>query len=567
MLNVTAETKSAYLDNSDKVVTITVPNRNVTFTNDDISTESLTLTESIESERSLTFKGCISSQLKFKVADIVTDLRGEYIEAKIQAGETEEIPLFKGYIDEQNNQTHEDVITEFICYDVLYSVGGRNMQTWVDSLNFPMSVKNFRNALFSQLGITQENKTLINDGLTISANILGFLENPTALDLMRWVCQLNAVFGQIGRDGQFKYRELKEISQGLYPSETTYPSPTTYPSAENAGLVLLSSQYISVQYEPFFAEKITKVAIFDSGGIDEGQAGSGSNVLSIVDNPIAFSVNMMSAARAILAKVGDIKYDSVISLKAVGFPYIECGDVYACNTRLNIIRSFILNRVLTGIQALYDSYSSDSDRTQPPVKSTATTSINANRKSILSIQADIVEIKELKANKATVDELTAREAAFENATAQNFNVTNQLIATKATIQDLNATNIRVNTLNGEIANVKQLDAQKATIQDLNTVNGKIDNLSAIAITTQNLSAQSISAAKITAATINGNYVSWQKISCIGTGYWGYLYQNPATKEIVARSTDSPPNPAWTRIGGFINGIGTKSFYTLAKDNA
>lgn len=526
MINVTEETKTAYLDSSVKAVTITVPNRNITFTNSDLVDESLSLTEQIETERNLTFKGCIASQLKFQVADIVTDLRGEYIEAKIQAGETEEIPLFKGYIDEQNNLTHEDVITEFICYDVLYSVGGRNMQTWVDSLSFPMTVKAFRDSLFTTLGIMQETKTLVNDGLTISANILNFLDNPTALELMRWICQLSGVFGQIGRDGQFKYRELKEITQGLYPSETTYPSDTTYPAVENAGIVIPLSKYTSVQYEPYFVEKITKVSIFDSEGIAEGNAGSGSNVLSISDNPIAFSVNMMSAASAILAKVKALKFDAVISLNAIGFPYGECGDAYVCNTKKNIIRSFILNRTLKGIQALYDSYSSDNDRTQPPCKPTAQTGINANRKSILAIQADIVEINELKATKAEVGELSAREASFEQATAENFRVTGELIATKATIQELNAVNANLTNLIAQRATISQLDATNATVQTLTAKEANFEtvtaqNFNAVNYNVQNLSASvaslnTVVAQKIDADTVRANYM--EVVNWTSSGY-------------------------------------------------
>ena len=80
MLNVNNDTKNAYYDDTLlKTLVITFPNKNVTFTGDDILGESVKLIEKIETERSLTFKGCIASKFTFKVADNVIDLRGEYL--------------------------------------------------------------------------------------------------------------------------------------------------------------------------------------------------------------------------------------------------------------------------------------------------------------------------------------------------------------------------------------------------------------------------------------------------------------------------------------------------------
>ena len=213
MINVTDATKEAYMGAAAHIsITITVPDRNVTFTNADLVSESQELTESIETERTLTFRGCIATKFKFKVAEIVTDLRGEYVEATIQADDTETIPYFSGYIESQDNLTHEDILTEFTCYDALYSIGERDMQSWIDSLTFPMTVKQFRTALFTNLGITQENNTFINDSLSISADFKTAVDKPSARELMRWICQINARYGQIGRDGVFYYRDLLPIS-------------------------------------------------------------------------------------------------------------------------------------------------------------------------------------------------------------------------------------------------------------------------------------------------------------------------------------------------------------------
>lgn len=386
MLNVTAETKSAYMGDSDKVVTITVPNKNVTFTNVDLDSESLTLTESIESERSLTFKGCISSQLKFKVAEIVTDLRGEYIEAKIQAGETEEIPLFKGYIDEQNNQTHEDVITEFICYDVLYKVSDIECAEWYNGLNFPLSVKQFRDSFFnfisqeSGITITQEDSALINDSLQMSKTVSSDTSLPSRY-VMQCICQTNARYGMIGRDGKFRYVKIEDTSSdyATYPSTETYPSNTTYPAKLRKSTVLSSGMYNKVDYEPYATAKISKVVVWDEAEVVQGEYGSGNNVLKIAGNMVAYSVDLNTCARNIYNEVKDLTCTST-RISLIGLPYVECGDLFVYSTRLNLIKSIVLNRTLKGIQALFDDYSSTLDQYQGDTDSLSNQILKLNGK-------------------------------------------------------------------------------------------------------------------------------------------------------------------------------------------
>lgn len=551
MVNVTQTTKDAYLsDTAHKAVTITFPNKNITFRNSDLVADSLVLTEAIETERTLTFTGCIASQLSFKIAEIVSDLRGEYLEAKIQAEETEEIYLFRGYVDTQDNETHEDIITEFKCYDPLYKIGSKNMQAWVNSLSYPITVKNFRNSLFSNLGITQEVRTLINDGLTISANFKTFVDGPSGTDLMRWICQINGVYGQFGRDGIFHYRELNALSEGLYPSETTYPGETTYPSAENAGTTILSSDYISLKYEPYTTDYITKVSIMDENGIEHGY-GTNGNVFVISDNPIAFCVNMTTAARAILAKVDVVNHIPVVEMRCVGMPYLECGDTYLSYTRRYVCRTYILSRTLSGIQALFDSFSSDCDKDYPVPKVSQQNQINANKTEIKQTQEEVDEVDN---RVSTVDNrvtgvsnqvtqlgtVVAQKANITDLNATNATVAN-LNATKANVSDLNATNANVNYLSANKANVSDLNATnlvvsgKASIEQLNAVNAGFGSLDADNITSgtvstarlnmtdiaSSLSSQSISCQTMSCRTlrVNSAYYSAKKVVISGTPYW------------------------------------------------
>ena len=490
MINVSEATKSAYLgDSIHKTLTISFPNKSITFTNSDIVSESFTLTESIETELYLTFKGCIASQCSFQVAQNVQDLRGQLVTVTIQAGETDVIPLFKGYVDEQNNETQEDIITEFICYDPLYKIGSKNMQSWVDSRTYPITVKNFRDQLFQNIGITQYTATLVNDSRTISENFKTFCDNPSATDIIKWICEANGVFGQYGRDGKFHYREIKSLTKG------TYPSPTTYPSGENADIVIESGANLGLTYEPYEIDLITKVTIYDSGGLDIAYAGSGNNVFGITDNPIAFSLNnMTAAAQAIFAKVGGINYIPVVSMKSVGMPYMECGDTFLSYTKRYIVRTPILSRTLNGIQALFDEYTSDSDRSRPEHVSTTTTRINKDRKTILEVNADLTRFKDIEAN-----DIAAVNGHFEKLITGDIDTgylkADRIQANSITVAKLTGLISKTDTgESGTTMNAWQIDLTNGTmtIGSINADKIKAGSISAERIATHSLGVSKLS---------------------------------------------------------------------------
>ncbi|MBR1855339.1 MAG: hypothetical protein IJ794_19730, partial [Lachnospiraceae bacterium] len=60
----------------------------------------------------------------------------------------------------------------------------------------------------------------------------------------------------------------------------------------------------------------------------------------------------------LLEKVGDVIYMPV-ELQARGFPYIEAGDTLGIETKDQLLYTIVLQRTLTGIQALHDSFISD----------------------------------------------------------------------------------------------------------------------------------------------------------------------------------------------------------------
>ena len=492
MLNVLDTTKEAYYNHSIKHFRIVFPDINLTLTEAHIVDKSFKLTEVLENGSELEYKGCNASKLQFKTEDVMRDIRGQYVEAYVTADNTEEIPLFHGFVDVQSNQTHEDLVAEVTAYDIIGVIRNKDVTSWFKGLTYPITVKDFRDSFFTYIDVEQVvdpglngSTSLVNDSLYLSApETTSAVVN--AIDIMQGICQLNGRYGQIGRDGKFHYRYLKEIIKGLYPSETTYPSDTTYPSGENADVVVNIDSYNTLTYEPYEVVKIDKVNILDDKGAVGGTYGIGTNVLNLSDNIVSVLLsNKSTAAQNIY---GEVSLASYIPMKekAIGLPFTECGDVILTRTRKNIVRSYIMKRVLTGEMSMFDEYSSDGNQYRSKYKETDTTGVAANRNGV----------------KENADEITA-------------------------------TKLRVGTIEADYIKTAQLNA----------VDAKIDNLTAIAITTQNLSAQNISANQITSGTISANRIaansltvdklnstslaSWQlqcqSLSCTGLWVGGSRY--------------------------------------------
>ncbi len=348
MLNVTEQTKAAFTtDAVPKELSVYFPNLNLTFINADIESESLTLEETINPENNLAFVGCASSTFSVRIAGVTQDLRNEYFLVNIVGGETESIPLFQGYVIKQT-LSQEDMLTEIQACDLLYRLENVDVKAWYDSLTFPMTLKEFRDSFFLEVGIAQETTTLVNDNLELSNTIKTSTLN--ARDVAKWICQANGRFGIINRDGAFRYVKL---------------SANATPDLE-----LTKSDYIRMAHERYTVQPIDYVRIFDSAGNYEGYGSTEDNPLCISNNPIAYGLPMSTAAQNIYGEVVGLAY-TPLEIEARGLPYVEVGDSISVETTLSEVSTFILNRTLKGIQGLFDTYASTGEEYQPQFKETA----------------------------------------------------------------------------------------------------------------------------------------------------------------------------------------------------
>lgn len=120
MKNITAEEKRLWLGSShpkDLIITLTPPTQSggttITLTNTDIISESLEITQILESGKTLSFGDVNASSLKFKCRDLSTDIRGYKLEAVLKFKDYPQYSqkVFVGYVYNQTNQNHEDVTT------------------------------------------------------------------------------------------------------------------------------------------------------------------------------------------------------------------------------------------------------------------------------------------------------------------------------------------------------------------------------------------------------------------------------------------------------------------------
>ena len=512
MLNITDEVKATYKsDNVHKELEIRIPDANLTIGNEDILVESLSLTESIESTSNLSFTGCIASILKIQTVDIVESIEGLWIEVDITADDVDPLPLFRGYIDTVTNTTHEEYTTEILAYDALYKVNNKDVTNWYNSLSFPITVMNMRNSFFNYVGITQEADYLPNDAMTVYQSIEDKVINGATI--IKSICQVNGRFGRIGRNGQFQYVHLVEGTEALYPREDLYPADDLYPAAENAIDNVLKATYSSLSFENYRVAPIDKVQVVDKDGQIAVTAGNGTNVFTLKDNPLVWG-----KTAADLSQVATNLYNTIQGLwytpadvSCMGLPYVECGDFVLMRARRSIIRAYVLNRELSGIQTLKDHYTAKGERYQPAYVPSIKQAVAANSHAIKSETSRAKSSESglqsgINSNSSKISRVDADLGNFKSVTTDN----------------ISAINGNISNLRADVANVNSLVATKASISQLDAVSARIGSLEARAITTGSLRSAIANLGSIAVSTVNASYLvangtSTSSLTVGGTG--------------------------------------------------
>ena len=345
----------------DKQLIIETDDKTVKITNNEFHKQKFELEESLCSENQLKFGSCEASSIKFTVSNIFTSLKDKWINVSMvldnHTDEPFQIGRYKVYSDVPSGDKSYREVT---AYDALYDIINTNMADWYNALTFPLTLKEFRNSFFNYIEVKQEEVELINDSMTIEKTI--DTDELSGKDIICSICEINGCFGHIGRNGKFIYIILTQKAEGLFPSNELYPEDSLYP-IEKKSETFRENRYISCEYEDYEVQPISKVQIRQEENDIGAISGDGTNCYVVQDN---FLVYGKSASE--LQEIADnlyyvIKSISYISFRAVlsGNLCLEVGDAVQFNTRRKIVNSYILQRKITGIQTLKDSFSASGE--------------------------------------------------------------------------------------------------------------------------------------------------------------------------------------------------------------
>ena len=493
--------------------------------------ESLGLEEAICSEDTLRFGCCEASVFKLKIMNVVSPLVGKEITAFfLLGGETEmQLGVYKVNSDKP---TADRKYRNIVAYDAMYDIINADVAAWYNSAlpnsDSTLTLKEFRTKFLTYFGIEQEDVTLINDDMVVEKTI-----EPSELsgkDVITAICEINGCFGHIGRDGKFKYIFLKEMVEGVYPSNTLYPREDLFPTDPMNVEQIKTQHYIRATYEDFTTARINKLQIRQEEDDIGCIYGTGNNCYIVQDNFLVYGkshdeLNVIAAnLYSVICKV----WYRPAHVEAKGNPCLEVGDGIKLRTKYEIVYTYILQRTLKGIQALRDTYDAEGTQYQEE-------KVNDVNKSIIQLKG--------KTNKLTrtVDETRLEMADIENGLSAQIAVNAQQILLKvskdgiissinqtaeaikiqaqkidlvglvnadelvskfATITTLNATKAELNTLIAQKATIAQLNAVKATVESIDADYASIDELDV-----QTARIDTIELNYITASKVSANYAT------------------------------------------------------------
>lgn len=349
---------------------------------DQIVTDTLTITESLCTDEDLSFGSCEAAQFELTVTGLTKNIAGrEFMAEESFGGYNMVLGLFK--VDSTPKQ--EDTTTrKIIAYDRMQRFDV-DVSGWYNALIFPLTLKAFRKSLCSFVGVREENATLVNDEMQIEKTV-----NPTALngrDVLQQICQINGVFGNINKNGELRYIRLpgkEDVSTQL----------TIYQSAESEEYTVPDIDTVQIRQEEG-----------DIGGVS---AGDGQNVYIIEGNMLAYgktTSQMVEIANNIKSVIAGLSYQPA-TISTNGSPWIEIGDRVALETTDGIVNTLVMKRTFTGIQGAMDSYES-------------TGSQELSRP--FNIESELIQVKGLSAIlKRSVEEVSNNLTNLEEGTNSRF---------------------------------------------------------------------------------------------------------------------------------------------------
>lgn len=443
--------------------------KNRTFTNADITAEKFSLDESLCSSGSLVFGSCETNTIKTQVRC------SEPLISEIFTVTLNDVTLGDFMVIE-DKPTANKCYRDLTLVDNMYRIVNADMTNWYNTQPFPMTLKAFRESFFSYLGIEQVNVSLPMDDLVLTK--IEEVEVITGKTIITCICQLNGCFGTINDSGQFTYVWLESM---IVPSETLYPSEDLYPGMDRIDYEYTRSQYSKCEYEDYEVAPITGIVITDNQNNLMASVGQ-DNIYTISDNFLLYGkteAECQQVAETLWPIISDICFVPV-KVTAIGNINMKIGDyIEIVLSESRTIRTFVLQRTLSGIQALHDSIKADCKQFVSENKNTMSSAIKYIK---AEQEKDSMRIGNLEADHVSVNQLEAATARI-----------GELEADHVSIQDLEATTARIGSLEADHVSVADLDAVNVEIS------GKLsaDQLSSTIAAMSGINARSITCSSYT----------------------------------------------------------------------
>ena len=204
MIVITNETRSAFQSSLPKELILDFPIGR-TLTNEDIFQESMELEQSICDESNLAFGMVYSTCLTVRIFDDGLSYTGltvnPTLSVEVENGTTLTMPIGQ-YKVVSDNLTADKIYRDLKCYDALADVLSFDYSAWHNSQPAAFTLKSYRDAFFSHIGIVQESVTLANDSVTLRKFSA---EKLSGAQIIGAILQLTGCFGFIRFNGKFQY--------------------------------------------------------------------------------------------------------------------------------------------------------------------------------------------------------------------------------------------------------------------------------------------------------------------------------------------------------------------------
>lgn len=335
-----------------------------------ITKEEFELDESICSDEQLRFGACESSVIGFEIKydSSVSGIIGEIIDVYLQFSTVPDYNFYIGRYIIDSDQVSNDRETRSIeAFDVMYFIRNADVTDWYYSLEWPMTVKQLRDSLFTFIGMNQNEQHLINDDITLPDATLSDPE-IYAGNVLEYICEINAAFGHIGRDNTFHYITLYNASDPvpLYPGSTTYPGGETYPGSNTANAYLLDREYCqeNMVWSLYQSNAPDSVQLRNASGnvLLDYLIGTSSENIYVIQNPLLDNLDEGTLTHIAYNFGQSVKgiYYTPASITAIADLSIEVGDAILFKSEDGTTyKTYVLTRNTRGIQSMFDSYASE----------------------------------------------------------------------------------------------------------------------------------------------------------------------------------------------------------------